>query len=416
MKGMFHWIKRRENRTLDLVRFLHWLIMQLLVLLFTSSITIMANTVIAPALPSISAAFAAEDPQGLRTRFLLTAPAIVTIFAAPLAGLLGDHWKRIPILLLGLLCFAAFGSAGLWVDDLHTLMISRLFLGLAVGMLISTTSSLVGDYYSGAQRTQVMGYQGMSNALGGVVFMMAGGALSGYSWRGPFGVYLIGILFAVMAWRALPEPAKHDYKPVGGAMPVVVKTRWGQIGLMYATGMLGISAFFLIPVNVAYLLLNRFDISGLHAGLIMASSTLTTALVSLFYAKIRAALGRNGTFVLTFVSMAIAMWILSWAPTLPLFLLGMLFNGVGLGCMFPNTTGSVLELSPPHLRGRLMGFMSSFFFLGQFISPIFSALVISHTNDLSVVFEVAAAGLLAMAFAYGLMSFFAMGKSAGERG
>lgn len=389
--------------------------MQLLALLFASSITMMANTVIAPALPSIAEAFLGVDPQGLRVRMLLTAPAIVTMFAAPLAGFLGDRWKRIPLVLIGLILFAACGSAGLWLEELESLMVSRLCLGVAVGMLLSMTSSLIGDYYTGERRIKVMGYQGMANALGGVVFILLGGILGGLHWRAPFAVYLIGILLAIFAFLFLPEPSSAHAKHGSAPVPSIGKRKWSRLILLYLTALIGISCFFLIPVNVAFLLQERFGLVGAKVGFIMASSTMVSALVSWHFSRIRNRFGWKGTYLVTFVSMALAMWILSWASNLWVFMGGMVLNGIGLGCMFPNTTTSVLEIAPPALRGRFMGFLSSAFFLGQFLSPVFSGLVIAWRGALSQVFVAAAVVQLAMAIVYGALSWRASGISAGER-
>jgi len=393
------------------------LIMQLLALLLASSVSMMASAVISPALPRIAEAFADSDPHGIKTRLLLTAPSLVTIFAAPLAGFFADRWKRTPILIMGLLLFALFGSAGLWVSDLDHLYYSRLLLGVAVGMLISTSSSLMGDYYTGTERNKAMGFQGMSNALGGVVLMGAGGALGGISWRGPFGIYLLGIIFAVFAFLWLPEPVKQGSTSADDINDSKhpQKTRWTKIILVYVSGLIAISCFFLIPVNAAFVLKARFGMSGVTVGLVMATSTLSTAVLAMQYAKVRKALGEYGTFVLTFVGIGLAMWILSWANSLPIFLLGMLVNGVGLGCMFPHASASVLAACTPQMRGRAMGLLSSFFYLGQFLSPVFTAWVEKGAGSIDSVFKMAAIVAAVMATLYMLASLRATGTSAAER-
>ncbi len=389
--------------------------MQLIVILLVTSVTLMATTVIAPALPIIAAAFLGEDPGGIRSRMLLTAPALVTIFAAPLAGFWGDHWKRVPIVVMGLVLFTLFGTAGLWINDLHVLMVSRFLLGIAMGMLMSSSSALIGDYYEGPVRAKVMGYQGMSNSLGGVVFITLGGALSALSWRAPFAVYGFGILMAGLAFLYLPEPLKH--KSHGGAgAPGQKSTRWSRIAFVYLTGFLGITSFFLIPVNVPFLLRERFDMVGVSVGLVMASSTLTAATSSMLFSRLLARLGRERVFAITFVCMSLAMWIISWAHSLPWFLVGLLCHGIGLGLLFPNASGSVLEYSAPQMRGRVMGFMSSFFFLGQFMSPIFTGLVKNSMGSLDAVFKSAALLVLLLALVYGVMSTRATGTSAGVKG
>lgn len=370
----------------------------MLALLLASSLSMLANTVIAPALPKIAEAFTSTDPLGVHTRLLLTAPALVTIFAAPLAGYLGDRWKRTPVLIVGMLLFALFGTAGLWINDLDLLLVSRLLLGIPVGMMLSQSSSLFGDYYSGPQRARAMGLQGMSNSLGGMFFIAAGGALSGFSWRYPFAVYGLGVIFAVIAYKALPEPKRNQSHQTH--LGAVVITPWFKVTLIYLTALIGISAFFLIPVNIAFLLQERLGLQGYKVGLVMASSTGIAALVAMRYAKIRGKLGGTGTFAITFVFMSFAMWVLSWAHSIPWFMLGMLFNGLGLGLMFPNTSGSVLELVNEKVRGRAIGLLSSFFFLGQFLSPVLTALLVTRVGGVSGVFLVASGILFTMALIY----------------
>lgn len=372
--------------------------MKLIALLLASSLTMLANTVIAPALPRIAEAFSASDPKGVHTRLLLTAPALVTIFAAPLAGFIGDRWKRLPVLIMGMLLFALFGTAGLWLNDLDHLLISRLLLGIPVGMMLATTSSLFGDYYTGQARTRAMGFQGMANSLGGMVFIASGGILSGISWRYPFAVYGIGALLALVAWKSLSEPdpvAAH-----GDGHGALQPTPWLSLFVVYMTALIGISAFFLIPVNIAFLLKERLAWEGAKVGLLMASSTGISAIVAWKYLRIKELLGRKRVFVLTFFSMALAMFILSQADTLGWFLVGMVFNGIGIGCMFPNTSGVVLELAPPHMRGRAIGLLSSFFFLGQFLSPVFTGVLVGPMGGVGGVFQVSSLVLLSLGLFY----------------
>jgi len=51
-------------------------------------------------------------------------------------------------------------------------------------------------------------------------------------------------------------------------------------------------------------------------------------------------------------------------------MLGMLFAGLGMGLMIPNANVWVMQLAPPEIRGREIGRLTTFWFMGQFLSPL----------------------------------------------
>ena len=48
----------------------------------------------------------------------------------------------------------------------------------------------------------------------------------------------------------------------------------------------------------------------------------------------------------------------------------MLFAGLGMGIMIPNANIWVMQLAPIEIRGREIGRLTTFWFLGQFLSPL----------------------------------------------
>ena len=63
------------------------------VLLLSSGMTVMAGSVISPALPEISRHFSGENPAVL-TKLILTMPALTIAICAPLAGHISDLFGR----------------------------------------------------------------------------------------------------------------------------------------------------------------------------------------------------------------------------------------------------------------------------------------------------------------------------------
>jgi MFS family permease len=64
--------------------------------------------------------------------------------------------------------------------------------------------------------------------------------------------------------------------------------------------------------------------------------------------------------------------IIGLATSYGVVLLGLAIAGLGLGLLMPNMNVWVASSVPDTLRGRALGGLTTFFFLGQFLSPLFS--------------------------------------------
>ena len=53
-------------------------------------------------------------------------------------------------------------------------------------------------------------------------------------------------------------------------------------------------------------------------------------------------------------------------------LIGLIIAGLGFGLLMPNLNVWLSSIIPDTLRGRALGGLTTFFFLGQFLSPVVS--------------------------------------------
>ena len=121
-------------------------------LLLVSTLTVMSGATIAPSLPAMQTQFAAVENADYLVRLALTMPAIFIAVGAPFVGIAIDRFGRKPLLLLSLLVYGAAGSSGLWLDSLGLILVGRAFLGLSVGGIMTTATTLIADYYVGIAR------------------------------------------------------------------------------------------------------------------------------------------------------------------------------------------------------------------------------------------------------------------------
>ena len=116
----------------------------------------MAGAAISPALPGINAAFGTGPRSALLVKLVLTIPALAIALVSPLIGLLIDKWRRKPVLLGAVLLYGAAGSSGFFAPTLNALLLGRIGLGLAVAGIMTCSTTLVGDYFTGAERNRFL--------------------------------------------------------------------------------------------------------------------------------------------------------------------------------------------------------------------------------------------------------------------
>lgn len=68
--------------------------------------------------------------------------------------------------------------------------------------------------------------------------------------------------------------------------------------------------------------------------------------------------------------MATAFLCISYGSTYEMVLVAMLLAGLGMGVMIPNANIWVMQLAPAEIRGKEIGKLTTFWFMGQFLSPI----------------------------------------------
>lgn len=366
-----------------------------LLLLLLSSLTVMAGATIAPSLPAMAEHFAATPGIGLLSRLVLTLPALLIATAAYPSGWLIDRLGRKGPLLAGVLLYALAGASGLVLDSLHAILIGRAFLGLAVATLLTATTTLIGDLMPPGARERFLGFAASFMGFGGVVFLTAGGLLAELGWRGPFAVYLLAL--PLLAWAAtLPETGgRHAPTLPGGPFPV------GLAALLYLTATLHMVIFYLIPVQVPFVLRQMQHPSPSLAGLVIAASTLAGAAASLLYPLLLPRLGHRRVFSLGFSVMALGGFVTGLALSTSTLALGLVIAGLGGGIAMPNYSAWLLARTSPSTRGRAMGGLIAAIFMGQFLSPLLAQPVIT-ASGLPMLFITGGTLALALAALYTL--------------
>ncbi|HEY9767776.1 MAG TPA: MFS transporter [Coleofasciculaceae cyanobacterium] len=342
-------------------------------LLLTSTLTVMSGATIAPSLPAMQEYFAVVENSELLVRLVLTLPALFIAFGGLFAGQLVDRIGRKPLLIASTLIYGIAGASGFVLNSLWTILIGRALLGLAVAGIMTGVTTLIADYYLGQKRADFMGLQAAFMGLGGVVFLSVGGFIADLNWRFPFLIYWSAwpIMLAIATTlfepnRQVNNQNKDSLKVNQSNMPI------GVLAMIYGVALFYMVAFYLIPVQLPFYLKNLSNASASASGLAIAAFTLASSIASLRYGSIKQRLGFVSIVVAAFAIAAMGYVIIGFAGSYNLVLLGLIVAGLGFGLLMPNLNVWLASIIPDSLRGRALGGLTTFFFLGQFLSPVVS--------------------------------------------
>ncbi|MEO6637269.1 MAG: MFS transporter [Ginsengibacter sp.] len=375
-----------------------------LTLLLVSSLTIMSVITISPALPQMAAAFSTVRNSAFIVKMVLTIPALMIAIVSPLTGRLIDRHGRLKILWLSLVLYAISGSAGYFLNDLYYILISRAILGIAVGMSMTIVITLIADYFEGMQRQKFVGLQIAFMSMGGILFIGLGGILADFGWRYPFLIYLFSLVVLPLSIIFLDEPAlmKRTEFNTRVKAPSII---W----LLFFNTMFMWIIFFLIPVQIPFHLKTIGIEKNSLIGAAIATSTAFSAVSSFSYSKLKARFSFLSIFSIGYLLMATAFVCIALSHTYVLVVIAMMLAGLGMGMMIPNTNMWVMKIVPPEIRGKEIGKLTTFWFLGQFLSPIIIFPVL-NVLSLSATFMLAAGFLLLLSVGFLAFYFSKKGK------
>lgn len=338
-----------------------------LTLLLASSLTIMSGATISPSLPQMAKVFVEVPNAVFLSKLVLTLPALFIAIWAPIAGKIIDKTGRLKLFYISLILYAIGGCSGFFLDNLYLILAGRAILGIAVGGIMTITITLIGDYFENEERTKFLGYQAAFVGMGGIIFITAGGILADMNWRYPFLIYVLSLIPLILAaiYMYEPEREKNEYSNAISisALPKITL-------LIFISAFVGMLFFYLVPVQIPFLLEELGITSNKLSGYAIACTTVSGLIFSLLYSRIKAKFSYKPIVALIFLCFGIGYSLIYVANTYVLVLTVTFLVGIGSGLLNPGINSWVLEVVSPQQRGLATGLLTTSLFIGQFLSPI----------------------------------------------
>lgn len=352
--------------------------LQIFLLSATLFVAFAGFSIVIPALGDLALRFEASS---LDMGIMIGSYALAQLLFAPLWGALSDRFGRKPVLVAGLLGFAAsFLVMGL-ADSYAGLLAGRVLGGVLSASTLPTAQAFAADLVEPAERSAALGRLGAAMALGFVLGPILAAVLLPLGIRVPFFVSLVlALITTVAAAWLLVEPERSEElastteAPPGTAALLAHATVspmavwfWSVFLVMF-----GASSVFAL---VVYFVEEQLHGTAVHASMVFASFGASSALCQgvLLQPLIRVA-GEPGAVRVGFVVGVLGFVLSFLATNVPVLCAACALIAAGMAIGRP-TMAALASRQTPHGQGVTLGLQSAFGALGRVIGPVFAGLI-----------------------------------------
>ncbi len=371
--------------------------------IFTVTVSgILANTLLTPAIPDVLAEFG--QPDG-KAGILVASGPLPGVIIAPVIGVLADRLGRRKVLLPCLVWFGVAGLASSLAPTFNLLLVARFAQGIGGAGLINLGVVLIGDHWSGIERTKLIGRNSavltlclaLIPSLSGLITDVAG-------WRWSLALASVSIPVAIIGASVLPASRPAKVRTLGDQLRGAAEVIRTPIILAVV-----VAGFFLFVVIFGAFLTalplhleQEFGLGARERGLVLSSPAIGSTLAAFNLARVREVVSLRTVLVISGGLISVAALTIGVAPVLIMVVLASVFYGLGEGLMIPALQDVATSATPDSQRASVMAAWVASVRLGQAVGPlVFAAILAATTTGTAMVVG-------AVLFA-GVAGFFALG-------
>jgi len=336
------------------------------VILFGSTLSVMAGAIVTPALPYISKNFSEISNIEFLTKLILSLPPLFIAIFSPIAGYLFERFGRKPVLVASSFLYGIAGTTGYYLNDIYLILIGRALLGVAISALMTGFIVVIGDLFTGDKRNKLIGLQGAIMSFGGVVYLLIGGVLADVSWNVPFLAYAVSIIVGLLLLIYLDETSSPTVEKI------TLRTSFNlKLVLILLSAVFVMICYLMVPTQLPFLINYNFpQFPAKKIGLMISVWIMFSSIASLFYPKIKSILAFRQIYMFGFLIWAAGHILILFASSITILIFSLILLGVGNGFVVPNLKAHILTISTENNRGINSGFLTTALYVGQFLSPI----------------------------------------------
>lgn len=342
--------------------------------IFSFSFLAMIIGVTSPALASIAQAFPQVDFSVVV--LIATLPALAMVPFSIIGGkLAGNVMTFRSLAIISVILVIIGGTAPYFMNSFTGILVMRVVMGAGCGLGSPIPAALIMSFFEGKEIENLMGYNGIIQNIGGIVFQLLGGILCAISWRNTFLAHLLSIIPLVIVIFLLPEPEKIEKaKGEKVKMPGMVYV-WSTIFLVYE--------MLLYPMltGMSSLILANNLGTAASAGVVLTMFTVGGMIAGAIFGRVYH-IATKYTIVIGMIANAIGYILLIYGNSILVFTIAATIVGVGFGFIMTSILMYVGMPVPQSAQPLAISIAIAFMSIGGFVSSFFFAFI-QHTFNIT---------------------------------
>ncbi|MGV3029810.1 MFS transporter [Streptococcus suis] len=214
--------------------------------LLALSTMLVSTFAVSPAIPQMIEHFAGQGISAGQVENLITVTSFAIMASLLMNSLVVRFLSERAVFIVGLLLVALGGGLPAFVAAYPLIFLARILLGFGLGLINARAINIIGLFFTGNERTQMMGFRGSAEVLGSAGLTLLVGWLIQFGWQPAFLVYLFALVILVLFLFFVPQDQLviHGQRESGVADKVKLDKSMWKMGIYLA-----FLAFFVINVN-----------------------------------------------------------------------------------------------------------------------------------------------------------------------
>ncbi len=306
--------------------------------------------------------------------------------AAPLAGLVGDRYKRKTLILGGLIFWSLITVATAFSKNYTHLVICRALEGFGEAFYFPASMALVSDYHGRDTRSRAMAIH-QSSVYAGTI---AGGSVAGvmadyFGWRSSFYLFgWFGVALGIILFFMLKEPRRGQAEEQTGnahatldlkqadllaSIGEILKTPMVRILILVFVGANFVAMIFLtwMPTYLKRQFSMSLSMSGVSATVYLQIASVLGVITGGILADRLAKKHRGGRMMAQALGLFAGVpfiFLTGWTFSIPVLVLALIGFGYFKGMYDANIWASLHDVVRPERRATAVGVMNSIGWLG----------------------------------------------------
>ena len=355
--------------------------------LLIMSLTMSCNSSLSPILAEVGKSFPEASDSAIQ--IVLTLINLTTLPMMLIEPLLEPKMTKRDIAVLGTVLMLIGGFMPQFLNaQLWMLYAASVVIGAGLSLVVVVSSSLISDYFTGIDKSRMMGFQSIFVSIGGAIIAKGSGLFTAMAgWHRGYLVFLICIPIIIIVLLTVPK---------GEVVQQTEKTKAGISGSMVYFGVLClITGIFVATFNTNIAMyIDRNGIGDASTACTGSSIMQVVGIIGGLVLGNTVKIFKRFTIGAAIILMAIGTAMVGFSTSLPVICVGAVIVGFGFAIRNPGAVTFAANMVPAAQASLAIAIVSATYNVGNFISAyIVNAMASVMGDDIANRFIISAIAL-----------------------